>query len=423
MTADVRLWQAQQIPAAAESIQMKPVAHTIMAALAALLLSLGGVAAARADPSGAGASPPDASKAGALQPDPLGAVASLPATASPHWVWINDFVFPHIVDGQALLIDGDSGRFLGMLSTGFGFDRIVLAHDGKTIFAPETYFSRGTRGTRTDVVTLYDPVHLAPVGEIGIPPKRSSNMPMMANSELTDDGRFLLIYNFNPAQSVTVVDAKTRTFAGEIETAGCALVYPTGARSFFSICGDGTLLDVRLDDSGKAASRVRTARVFDVSTDPVTEKAVRVKDTWQFVSYGGTMYPVVIASNGLQAGTHWPLLTAADQAQHWRPGGLQQLAAHTGLNRLYSIMHQGGIETHKDPGMQVWVYDLASHARIRRMMMKNAAGSIQVTHDDKPLLFSAFIGSTTLDVYDAATGAFLRSVQNVGTTPTVLVTP
>jgi hypothetical protein len=38
-------------------------------------------------------------------------------------------------------------------------------------------------------------------------------------------------------------------------------------------------------------------------------------------------------------------------------------------------------------------------------------------------LFSAFIGSTTLDVYDAASGAWLRSVENVGTTPTILVTP
>ncbi len=361
--------------------------------------------------------------AAAFKADPPGAVISLPAKAAPHWVWVNDFVFPHIVDGQALLIDGDSGSFLGMLSTGFGFARVVLAPDGKTIFAPETYFSRGTRGTRTDVVTLYDPAHLAPVGEIAIPAKRSSNMPMMANAELTDDGRFLLIYNFNPAQSVTVVDAKSRTLAGEIETAGCALIYPTGARSFFSICGDGTLLDVHLDDSGHAVSRERTAHMFDVANDPVTEKGVRIGSTWQFVSYGGAMYPVEIASDGLKAGAQWSLLSPADKAQNWRPGGLQQLAAHAGLNRLYSIMHQGGIETHKDPGMEVWVYDLVKRARIQRLTMKSAAGSIQVTHDSKPLLFSAFIGSTTLEVYDATSGTHLRSVENVGTTPTILVTP
>ena len=175
-----------------------------------------------------------------LPADPAGTVATLPA-ASPHWVWVNDFVFPHMTDGQARLIDGDSGRFLGMLSTGYGFTRIVLAKEGNVIFSPETYFSRGTRGTRTDVVSLYDPTHLSAVGEIVIPPKRASNMPMMADSELTDDGRFLLIYNFTPAQSVTVVDTHSRTLVDEIETAGCALDFPTGPRSFFSICGDGTL--------------------------------------------------------------------------------------------------------------------------------------------------------------------------------------
>jgi methylamine dehydrogenase heavy chain len=358
-----------------------------------------------------------------LPADPLGVVASVPATASPHWVWVNDFVFPHMTDGQALLVDGDSGRFLGMLSTGLSFSRVVLAKDGKIVFSPETYFSRGTRGTRTDVVTMYDPVRLAPIGEIVIPPKRASNMPMMADSELTDDGRFLLIYNFTPAQSVTVVDAQSHKLAGEIETAGCALVYPTGPRSFFSICADGSLLNVHLDDTGRAASRDRTGHMFDVAKDPVTEKGVRIGDTWEFVSYSGVMYPIRISAQGLTLEATWPLLAAADQAQQWRPGGLQQLAAHAGLNRLYSIMHRGGPETHKDPGKEVWVYDLAKHTRIQRMALKSDSGAIQVTRDSKPLLFSAFIGSSTLDVYDATSGTWLRSVENVGTTPTILVTP
>jgi len=358
-----------------------------------------------------------------LPADPLGTVVSLPP-ASPHWVWVNDFVFPHMADGQALLLDGDNGHFLGMLSTGYGFSRLVLAKDGKLVFSPETYFSRGTRGTRTDVVTMYDPTRLAPVGEITIPPKRSSNMPMMGDAELTDDGRFLLIYNFTPAQSVTVVDAQSHKLAGEIETAGCALVYPTGPRSFFSICADGSLLNVHLDNSGRATARVRTARMFDVAKDPVTEKGVRIGDAWQFVSYGAVMYPVEITKDGgLLPGTTWPLVTPAERAEQWRPGGLQQLAAHTGLNRLYAIMHRGGPETHKDPGKDVWVYDLARHARIQQIAMKNPSGSIQVTRDPQPLLFSACIESTTLDVYDATTGAWLRSVQNVGTTPTLLITP
>jgi len=357
-----------------------------------------------------------------LPADPAGMVASLPA-ASPHWVWVNDFVFPHMADGQARLIDGDSGRFLGMLSTGYGFTRINLAKEGNLIFSPETYFSRGTRGTRTDVVSLYDATHLSPVGEISIPAKRASNMPMMADSELTDDGRFLLIYNFTPAQSVTVVDTHSRALAGEIETAGCALDFPTGPRSFFSICADGTLLDVRLDDSGHATTRERTARVFDAQHDPATEKGVRVGNTWYFVSYSGVLHPIQITDKGLTLGTRWSLINPADQVEKWRPGGLQQLAVHAGLNRLYSIMHRGGPETHKDPGKEVWVYDLARHTRIQRIAMKNASGSIQVTHDAKPLLFSIFIESTSLDIYDATSGDWLRSVENAGTTPTIMVVP
>ena len=361
-------------------------------------------------------------QAASLPSDPIGVTVTLPSP-SPHWVWVNDFVFPHMTDGQALLLDGDSGKFLGLLSTGFGFTRINIPRDGKIIWSPETYFSRGTRGTRTDVVTLYDAATLKPIGEIAMPPKRASNMPMLSNSEFTDDERFFLIYNFNPAQSVTVIDTRSRKFVGEIDTAGCALVYPTGPRSFFSICADGSLLDVKLDDAGNSAGQKRTARIFDVDQDPVTEKGVRLGNTWTFVSFGGSFYTVNIAATGLTAGAKWPGLTAADQQQNWRPGGLQQLAVHSGLNRLYSIMHQGPVETHKDPGVEVWVYDLARKARIQRITLKNPTGSVQVTRDARPLLFAAFIGSTTTDVYDAQSGNHLRSIENVGTTPTVLVTP
>jgi len=359
----------------------------------------------------------------ALPADPIGTVTTLPHPPSPHWMWVNDFVFPHIPDGQAMLVDGDSGKFLGLLSTGFGFTRVVLPRDSSVIYSPESYFSRGTRGDRTDVVTLYDPRTLAPTGEIPIPPKRSSNMPMMANMELTDDDRFLLIYNFNPAQSVTVVDTRERKFVGEIETAGCALVYPTGARSFFSICADGTLLDVRLNDAGQMASQRRTSRMFDVANDPVTEKAVRQGNTWHFVSFGGTVYPVTVGASGPAAGATWSLVTTAERQQQWRPGGLQHLALHGSLGRLYSIMHQGPVDTHKDPGMEIWVYDLARKARTQKITLKNMAGSIQVTRDAKPLLFANFIGSTTTDVYDAVSGVHLRSIENLGTTPTIMVNP
>ena len=159
----------------------------------------------------------------------------------------------------------------------------MLPRNRAQILSPETYFSRGTRGTRTDVVTFYDPRKLSPTGEVQIAPKRASAMPMLAQSALTDDDRFLFIYNFTPAQSITVVDVQTKSSVGEIDGGGCALVYPTGPRSYFSLCGDGSVLTVQLNDAGAAADRSRTEPLFDPVKDPVTEKGVRVGDTWWFV--------------------------------------------------------------------------------------------------------------------------------------------
>jgi methylamine dehydrogenase heavy chain len=109
-----------------------------------------------------------------FQADPCVA-SELPAKPGAHWVWVNDFVFQHMADGKAFLVDGDSGRMLGMLSTGFGFSGLLVPRQRQRDPVPRTYFSRGTRGTRTDVVTLYDPRKLSPTGEIAI--RRSAQVP------------------------------------------------------------------------------------------------------------------------------------------------------------------------------------------------------------------------------------------------------
>jgi methylamine dehydrogenase heavy chain len=355
-----------------------------------------------------------------LVPDPL-AVQQLPEKPGAHWVWANDIVFHHMVDGKAFLLDGDSGRMLGMLSTGFNFNGVVIGK-GAEILSPETYFSRGTRGTRTDVVTLYGARTLSPIGEVSIPPKRASTMPMLANTPLTDDSRFLLIYNFTPAQSVSVVDVPARRFVGEIEIPGCALIYPTGPRSFFSLCGDGTAMQVQLDDSGKAIKKNRTAKVVDPVNDPVTEKGVRDGNGWIFVTFSGMVVRLETTGGALQAAPSWSLLDAADRKASWRPGGLQHLSLHSATRRLYSLMHVGGDYSHKDPGNEVWVYDVATKKRTQRIQLKAPATSIAVTRDSKPLLFTSFMGASGVNVYDAVAGGFLRGINEVGLTPTTLIT-
>jgi methylamine dehydrogenase heavy chain len=347
-------------------------------------------------------------------------VETLPAP-SPHWLWVNDMVFAHMTDGRAHLIDGDTGKYLGQLNTGFAYSRLILSADGATIYSPETYFSRGTRGERHDVVSYYDAKTLEPTGETPVPPKHSSNLAVSGNSQLTDDGRFLVIYFFNPGQSVGVVDVVTRKWVGEIETPGCALVYPVAERAFFSLCADGAVQLINLDETGALSKQRRIEKVLAVDKDPVDEEPVRYKGNWLFTSFAGKIVPVSASADSVSAGEPWWLTTAAERAAQWRPGGHQKTSLSPALNRLYVLMRRGGPDTHKDPAEEVWVYDLATHARVQRIHLKGQSTSILVSRDDKPQLYTAFLGGSDIGIYDARSGAHLRTIHEVATTPTLLV--
>ena len=140
-------------------------------------------------------------------PDPLhrqdatGKTEQLPEKPAAHWVWVLDAALSSMPDGRAYLFDADSGASLGSLNTGYSFVAFALprAYDG--IYSAETYYSRHTRGVRTDVVSVYDPVTLSPGFEIALPAKRASTIPRLNDSALTDDDRFMAVFNLTPATS------------------------------------------------------------------------------------------------------------------------------------------------------------------------------------------------------------------------------
>jgi methylamine dehydrogenase heavy chain len=188
------------------------------------------------------------------------------------------------------------------------------------------------------------------------------------------------------------------------------------------MCGDGSLSLVNLDDNG-AAQQKRTQPLFDLAGDPVTEKAVRVGRVWYFVSFSGRIYPLEVGPQQAAMGATWWLTSDAERKANWRPGGIQQLAVNPRQSRLYAIMHRGGVETHKDPGKDVWVFDLATRQRVQQFPLKSLASSIQLSSDAQPLMYGIYIDGTDLDVYDASNGKLLRTVDHIGTTPTIMVTP
>jgi methylamine dehydrogenase heavy chain len=381
-------------------------------------------------------------------------VETLPERPGAHWFWLSDIILH-----RTALFDGDSGQQLGTISSGTAGVGFVVAPlfsaDHREIYLAETYYSRGVRGERTDVVTVYDARTLAPVDEIGIPPHRAEFYPGNAANALSDDGRFVGVFNLTPVTSLSVVDVKARKFVAEVPTPGCSLVYGAGARRFLMLCANGAALTVTLDDAG-APTVARTEPFFDPQKDPITEKAVRRGNEWLFVSYDGVVHPVDVAGDAPAFGPTWSLVDDDDRRASWRIGGAQHLAVHAATGRLYALMHQGGPDTHKEPGTEVWVYDLASKRRVQKIPVVNPLASfvdleyatqrgarlgrftrwalekalgnpgvdrILVTQDDHPVLVESSTLPPALTVHDALTGTVLHEVSEPGLAASMLFAP
>lgn len=410
-----------------------------IAVLAILLLASFGASGALAEP----------------EPEPIGVVRSLPDQPGPHWFWLTDLVLH-----RTALFDADSGDMLGSISAGtagVGFIvSPVFSPDHREIYVAESYYSRGVRGDRTDVVTVYDARTLQPLHEIPIPPKRAEYFPGNAPNALSDDGRFLAVFNLTPMTSLSIVDVRERRFVTEVQTPGCSLVYAAGPRRFLMLCANGSALVVTLDDAGREQAVERTASFFDPNQDPVTEKAVRRGDEWLFVSFEGQIHPVDVSGPQIRFGERWSLVDDTDRAASWRVGGGQHLAVHVASGRLYALMHQGERDTHKNPGTEVWVYDVAARRRVQRIAIMNPLLSfmgqqlglekrgrsgrfaawflervlphsgverIAVTQDEKPVLVAGAAMPPTVTVHDAMTGAVLREISEPGIVGTLFYTP
>ncbi|MEO0998205.1 MAG: amine dehydrogenase large subunit, partial [Pseudomonadota bacterium] len=349
-----------------------------------------------------------------IAPEPLGVVESLPESYPPHWIIVQDGSFFHMSDGKFIVLDVSSddaaARYKGMFNGSF-IPQLTVATKRPEFYVAETFHSRGNRGERTDVLTFYDKRSLAPQAEVIIPPKRASSIPTHYHVQLTDDEEFVLIYNFSPAQSVSVVNAETRSFAGEVPVPGCALAFPMQGRAFASLCGDGKMLRVRLDDSGAVESAERTEAFFDAENDPLMEKPAIIDGVGYFPTFLGSIVPVDLSGDMPRPQSPWSLVDGEDG--DWRPGGIA-VAGSDANGRLYVLMHPGGYDgSHKDPGTEVWVFDVDRQQRVGRIELATPAITIGLTAADEPLLVATNI-NLTLDVYAVAGGEHLRTIADFG---------
>jgi methylamine dehydrogenase heavy chain len=384
-----------------------------------------------------------------IPPEQRGQVMRLPDAPGDHCVWVPDRLFRH-----SILFDGDSGKMLGAIDSGVQITpkSPLWSHTRNEIYTVDTTYSRGHRGDRHDYVVIYDARTLEAKGDVEIPPRAADTGTGIALLGMLDGDRFVIVLNQSPGSSVSVVDVETRHMAAEIPTAGCAGVFPAGPTRFGMLCGDGTVMTVYLKATGELDRIARSKPFFDVVADPVSEKGVRDGSTWWFPSFEGLLYEVDFGGDTPAPKEPWPLFTADQLEDGWRVGGAQHLAYHRGTKRLYSIVHKGGPGSHKDPGPEIWVYDLPAKKKIDAfttpsliaaflgpqagfdaegtfgkvldfVLPNMGVHSIAVTQDSQPILFMRHTDLGAVGVLDALSGEHLRNIDEAGLSGAMLVVP
>jgi len=353
-----------------------------------------------------------------LPEEPVPTVLELPERYPDSWVFVHDLHFNSLPDGRAAIVDvgAEHSHVRGQIPVA-QFGNILPSTTRGEIYVGETFLSRLTRGERTDVITIWDTKTLAPKDEIVLPGGKRGLFVTLRNSlQLTNDEKWALVFNFTPGSSVTVVDLDGRKIVSDIDLPGCSLVYPTGPRGFTSLCADGTMTSIALDAAGKAGPAVTSAAFNTIDDDPLFMTPAMVGRTGWFVSFKGNLRAIDFAGAAAKDLGSFALPAQTGGAPEWRPGGWQVISAdRAGL--LYVLMNPKGAEgSHKDGGTEAWVIDPKAKTLVRRIALKNHSVSIEATQQAKPLLVASRPDGS-LDVYDAASGSFVRTIASVAHDP------
>ncbi|MDH4108458.1 MAG: hypothetical protein OEW35_09085 [Gammaproteobacteria bacterium] len=321
-------------------------------------------------------------------------------------------------DEGSYIFDGDTGQMQGLISHNFYTTGVVTLLSRQEAYHVESWYTKHVRGERNDVVTITDMTDLSPKAEIDIPDKAGA-LNFRHHIGMLGDERHLVVFNMTPAQSVSIVDVIDRQFDGEISTPGCAIIMPTGDRSFLMICGDGRLQLITLDENGREASRSRTEPFFVVEEDPVYDRPVLTDKGWLLVSHGGQAYDVSVSGSRVTVSRPWSLLGDEDREEEWRPGGAQPFAVHRNSTLLYVLMHQGKVDTHHEPGTEIWVFDTERKKRVGKLSLEVAASHLLSSQEEEPKLY-VFDQDGKLGIYDGHQLKLIRSIDDPGPGPGLL---
>jgi len=320
--------------------------------------------------------------------------------------------------GGTSIFDAQSGKMKGMVETrrltDFAIDPI-----GKYYYIAESIWSKGDRGKRQDMVSVYDTREMKLVAEIPIP-GRILIGARKNNFVISDDGKWGFVYNLDPASSVNVVDLSRRKFYKTIELPGCASMMPNAGIGFSALCSDGSLATVAV--AGGTPQITRTASFFSATDDPIFDNYAydAVKKEAVMLTYTGIIYAATIgaepkiaktfsiqAAAGIRPGETKPL------ELNWLPGGRQPMALHRPSGHLFVLMHMGEYWSHKASGTEIWDVELATQKVVKRFPLKHPLNNIEITQTDTPMIFANDEEKKGY-IIDAATGEQKHEIENAG---------
>ncbi len=366
-----------------------------------------------------------------LPVEPTPAVAALPAHYPDTYVFLVDPNFFGIESGKVVIADvgAEVDHHKGAVGAAqFGF--FAAAKTRPELYVAETFYARGQRGERTDVITIYDKSTLTVKGEIILPgAKRAQLLTEIGAFQLSADERFAFVYNFTPAASVTVVDLVNRKVAGEVDIPGCVHAFALRPTGFASLCGNGAVASTKLDASGRFVAQTMSAPFTDIDNDPMFTRPAIIENIAYFPTYAGKIQPVDLSGPEAVPGEAWPIPAPPVEAKKKKsflkritgggdnagdagkrlPSGWQ-LTAHDDAGRLYVIMRATQTtDDHDTGGDEVWVIDPKSKSLLNRLKLQADASIIEVTAGADPLLVAAR-PDFSFDVYKANTGQWVRRI-------------
>jgi methylamine dehydrogenase heavy chain len=345
---------------------------------------------------------------------------SLPAAYPESWLFVHDLNYFSMTNGRFIVLDlaADYGQHKGAFQ-GSQLANFVESRRRSELYVTETVYARGTRGERTDLLTIYEKVHLTPVAEVVLPGgKRALMVPRKASMQLTGDEKFLLVFNFTPAASITVVDTDRRQVTAEIPVPGCSLNYSSGQRGVFSLCANGTMVGFTLTDDGRAIEEYVSAPFNDLDDDVLAVHPATIDGTTYLVSFDGNIQPIDTSNNKAEVLPAWALLAPEQAAVPWQPADGQAIASDS-AGRLFVLMNRNEAKQHDKASSEVWVFDTKQHKRLARFALREVGSAIEVTQGQHPRL--AVLSEKGVDVYDTRGGKFIRTIGGwISWTPVLL---